>query len=98
MVISGYTDALGATFVVVASLLANNPGYEKIKDVNLNVTEMFCLAQNIWHESQNTSLKDKKAVGFATLNRVKYSNKTKICDVVWERDNLVGQMTENQIK
>jgi hypothetical protein len=82
IMISGYTDTLGATFVVAAHLLS---GQVDIDPSKLNIQEAFCLAQNIWFESRSESREDKVAVAQTTLNRVllpAYPNT--ICEVVYE--------------
>lgn len=81
--VSGFTDALGATFVVAAHLLAANPSMD-IDVSTLDIQEAFCLAQNIWFESRSESREDKIAVAYTTLNRValpQYPNT--ICEVVY---------------
>lgn len=82
--ISGYTEILGAMIVLATNLIAENPIYN-FEPNELEVSETFCLAQNIWFESRNTSYEDRILVGLTTLNRVRdrrYSET--ICEVVWE--------------
>jgi len=47
--------------------------------------ELFCLAENIFHEAGNQSHVGKQAVAFVTLNRVNHAGyPDTICDVVYE--------------
>jgi spore germination cell wall hydrolase CwlJ-like protein len=56
---------------------------------NINKTDEYCLAQNIFFEARSESDRGKIGVAFVTLNRVK--NKTwpnTVCKVVWQRSQF----------
>jgi len=69
-------------------------------------TELLCLADNIYFESRNESIKGQVAVALVTINRVKstkYPNT--ICEVVWEYkqfswtiDKLINRPIKKQSK
>ena len=56
----------------------------KFTDIN---SETKCLADNIYFEGRNQSLKGQLAIGLATLNRVKSKHfPDSICEVVWQQN------------
>lgn len=86
--VSGFTEGLGATFVVASHLLAANPAVDFDAD-RIDQMEAFCLAQNIWHEARGTSREDRIAVAWTTLNRVRHTSyPDTICDVVWQKSQF----------
>ena len=51
-----------------------------------NAEEINCLAQNIYFESRNETMRGKIAVGLTTINRVQDSAfPDSICEVVWQK-------------
>lgn len=86
--VSGFTEALGATFAVAAHLMSANPAVDFDK-AQVDTKEAFCLAQNLWHEARGTSRRDRLAVAWTTLNRVRHdSYPDTVCDVVWQRSQF----------
>lgn len=54
-------------------------------DMDVDETEMLCLAQNIFFESRNQSIEGQYAVAFVTMNRVMHvSFPDTICEVVFQ--------------
>ena len=69
--------AIALTFVLIM------PGQAKSHHVEINHSDLECLAKNIYFESRGESIQGQYAVGLVTLNRMK-SNKfpDTICEVV----------------
>jgi len=58
-------------------------------NVEVDEDELFCLAENIFHEAGNQSHVGKQAVAFVTLNRVNHVNyPDNICKVVYEPEQF----------
>ena len=67
-----------------ASILALLAGIDA-KAESLNLTEINCLAMNIYFESRNQSILGMVAVAYVTLNRVKSKRfPSTVCSVVWQ--------------
>ena len=49
------------------------------------ITDITCMAQNIWFETRSGGFEDKIAVGHVVLNRVRAGNyPDTICEVIWQ--------------
>jgi len=60
-----------------------------LSSVELNVDEVRCLSENIWHESRSESAVGQAAVAWATRNRVNdRRHPDTYCEVVYERSQF----------
>lgn len=86
--LSGFTDAIGAAIFMAISLMSTNPTY-KINPEQVEIKEVFCLAQNIWFESRSSTYEDQMMVGFTTINRTRDRRYPEsICEVVWDKEQF----------
>jgi len=72
-------------------------------DMDVDETELNCLAQNIYHEARGQSEKGQIAVALVTMNRVNHVNfPNSICEVVfqpyqfsWTHQNMIIDYANN---
>jgi spore germination cell wall hydrolase CwlJ-like protein len=70
------------------------PEYEEKRTDSLLKREAICLAQNIYHEARNQSLRGQLAVASVTMNRV-YAKRfpSTVCGVVYQKNKRGCQFT-----
>jgi len=57
-----------------------------VDTTNIDHNEVYCMAQNIWHEARNESIKGQYAIAQVTMNRVKNDKfPNTVCKVVKQR-------------
>ena len=77
------------TTVTLVEYVAPFPEQQQEWSVEYNIDpEIWCLAENIYHESKGEPIEGKISVAKATLNRVKSPNfPNTVCEVVYQPSN-----------
>jgi N-acetylmuramoyl-L-alanine amidase len=90
-------------FIIIALAMMvfhGKPKQHATRDLSEN--DLFCMVQNLYHESRGESVLGQAAVAYVTLNRVRSpAYPDSVCDVVWQpgqfswtEDGRSDRMTE----
>jgi N-acetylmuramoyl-L-alanine amidase len=90
-------------FIIIAlavMVFHGKPKQHATRDLSEN--DLFCMVQNLYHESRGESVLGQAAVAYVTLNRVRSpAYPDSVCDVVWQpgqfswtEDGRSDRMTE----
>jgi spore germination cell wall hydrolase CwlJ-like protein len=79
------------TLFIIAALAVmvfhGKPKQQAARD--LSEDDLFCMVQNVYHESRGESVLGQAAVAHVTLNRVRSpAYPDSVCDVVWQPDQF----------
>lgn len=83
------SNALTLFIIIALAVMAFHGQHEQPATKDLSENDMYCMVQNIYHESRGEDTLGQAAVAHVTLNRVKSpAYPDSVCGVVWQKDQF----------
>jgi spore germination cell wall hydrolase CwlJ-like protein len=83
------SNALTLFIIIALAVIVLHGKPRQQASTDLSENDLFCIVQNIYHESRGEDALGQAAVAHVTLNRVRASAyPDSVCDVVWQRNQF----------